>query len=119
MTDEQAQALIDAVGKLTEKVEAQETRIAELTERLPEPETDEQKQAREAAEAEAAKKAEEEEAARKAAEDEANKPPAKPGDDDQGGAGESDEFDPEAELTDELQAEIDAALEDVELEPAA
>lgn len=40
--------------------------------------------------------------------------PAKPGDVDQGGAGDGDDFDPDAELTPELQAEIDAAIEAAE-----
>lgn len=108
MDKEQAQALIDGIAKLTEKVEAQAEQITELKERVPAPETEEEKTAREAKEAED-KKAAEDEAARKAEED-ANKPPAKDGDDDQSGAGDGDTFDPDAELTPELQAEIDATL---------
>lgn len=108
MTDEQAQALIDGMAKLTEKVDALTTENAALKEQVealkPAEETDEEKAAREAAEQEAAKKAEEEEAARKAEEE-----AAKSGKDDQGGA--ADEFDEDAELTPELQAEIDAAIE--------
>ena len=55
MTDEQAQALIDGMAKITEKVDVLSTENAELKNQLealkPEEETEEQKTAREAQEA--------------------------------------------------------------------
>lgn len=109
MTDETAKALIDSVKKLTEEFgtfkEATETSIKSLTDTVetlkPAEETEEEKTARQAAEAEAARKAAEEN----------DDDPAKGGEDDQPGAGEA-QFDEDAELTPELQAEIDAALAD-------
>jgi hypothetical protein len=113
MTEEQAQAMLDAMTKqseaitaLTEKVEAQATTIEDLKQAQttqPPAETDEEKQAREA------KEAEEAEAARKAEEAKNGNPPAKSGDDDQGGAGE-EEIDEDAELTPEQEAEAREAL---------
>lgn len=107
MTPEQAQALVDGltnlnttITALTEKVEAQATEIAALKPVAPPEETEEQKTAREAQEAADAAA----EAQRLA--DEAAKNPAKPGSDDQGGAG-GDEFDEDAELTPEQLAEFE------------
>jgi HK97 family phage prohead protease len=128
MTPEQANAIIEGISKLTESVAElkaeNETLKTTIDELKPAAETEEEKQAREEqeakdkaeadAKAEADKKAaEEEEAARKAAEDEKEDDPAKGGEDDQPGAGEADEFDEDAEITPEQQAEIDAELEAV------
>jgi HK97 family phage prohead protease len=112
MSDEQFNAITGAIESLSTKVDehkaATDAAIADLTARLPEVETDEAKAEREKAEAEAAEAkriADEEEAKKKAEE------LAKSGEDDQGGAGDGEEFDESAELTPELQAEIDAALD--------
>jgi HK97 family phage prohead protease len=121
MTEEQATAMLDSITKLTETVQGLKDDNATLHEELaalkPAEETPEEKAVREAAEKEAADKAAADEAARKA-EEEAKTPPAKSGDDDQGGAGDG-ELDPEAEATPELQAQIDSALEEQELPAAA
>lgn len=127
MTPEQATALVDSMSKMTEtiatlneKIDTQGELIAEIQAGQSDSETEEEKTAREAqeakdkadAQAEADQKAADEEVARKAAEDEKDKQdPAKPGDDDQGGAGDADELDDDAELTPELQEQIDAELE--------
>lgn len=113
MNEEQAQALLDAVNKLTAKVEAQGEELTAI--RTQQEEQEKQRQEAEAKAAEEAAKAEEE--ANKQEEEAAAS--AKPGEDDQGGAGEGEAFDEDVELTPELQAEIDAALEDVELPSAA
>jgi HK97 family phage prohead protease len=123
MTDEQAQAVIDGMAKLTEQVATLTTENQALRDEVaalkPAEETEQEKAAREAqeakdaeeaaAKAEADKKAADEEAARKAEED--AKDPAKGGEDDQPGAGETDAIDDDAELTPELQEKIDAELE--------
>lgn len=110
MDKEQAQALIDGMAKLSEKVdtltEDNKTLREELATLKPAEETEEEKKAREDKEAADKKAADEAEAARKA-EAEGKTPPAKSGEGDQDGAGK-DEFDENAELTPELQAEIDA-----------
>lgn len=118
MTDEQAQAVIDGMAKLTATVETLTADNQALRDEVaalkPVEETDEEKTAREAqeaaAKAEADKKiADDAEAARIAAEEAEKKDPAKDGSDDQSGAG--DDFDDETEITAEEQAEIDAELE--------
>ncbi len=123
MTEEQAAALIDGMAKLTEKVDAQAEENKTLREEIaalkPKEETAEEKATREAAEKDAADKAAAD--AAKAKEEEnvaAGLNPdgsAKDGSDDQSGA-EGDEFDEDAELTPEQEAEAREALE---LEPAA
>lgn len=123
MTDEQAQALIDGMAKLTEKVEVLATENQalkdEVTALKPAEETPEDKAAREEQEAkdkaDADKKAADEaEAKRVADEEEAKKKEdlAKSGDDDQGGAkGTDDDLDDDTELTSEQEAALEAELE--------
>ncbi len=109
MTEEQATQLLDGIAKLTEKVDAQAAEITALKERVPEPETEEQKterEAKEAADAQAAKEAEE---AKNVAAGLNPDGTAKGGSDDQPGAGD-DEFDEDAELTPEQEAEAREAL---------
>ncbi len=123
MTEEQAKALLDSVTKLTEKVdtltEDNKTLREEIVALKPVEETEDEKTSRENAEKEAADQAAAD--AAKAKEDEnvaAGLNPdgsAKGGSDDQSGA-EGDEFDEDAELTPEQEAEARQALE---LEPAA
>ena len=109
MTDEQATAIIEGMAKLTEKVDALAAENQTLRDEIAA-----DKKAREdeaAAKAEADKKAADEEAARKAEEDANKDDPAKGGENDQPGAGTSDDIDDDTELTPELQAQIDAELE--------
>jgi len=106
MTPEQATAIIEGMSKLTEKVDALTADNQALRDELAA-----EKQARDE-EAAAAQKAAEEEEAKRKAEDDANKnDPAKGGDDDQPGAGTSDDIDDDTELTPELQSQLDAELE--------
>lgn len=123
MSDEQAQAVIDGIAKLTEKVDTLSTENQTLKDQLeglkPAAETEEDKTAREAKEAEDKVAAEKAEADKKAddetkrIEDEkAKEDLAKSGGNDQGGAkGTDDDIDDDTELTPELQAKIDAELE--------
>ena len=112
MTEEQAAKLIESVEGLKQTVTDQGQQITSLVEAKQADDEARTKAEQEATEkAEAEKKAADEEAARKAEEDkEKSDDAAKPGDDDQGGAADVDKFDPDAELTPELQEEIDAAL---------
>jgi len=106
MSPEQATAMIEGMSKLTEQVTGLSSKVDTLAsenESLRE-ELAAEKQAREEAEKQAA----EEEAKRKAEEDEQKGDPAKGGDNDQPGAGNSDAIDDDTELTPELQAQIDA-----------
>jgi HK97 family phage prohead protease len=103
MTPEQATAMIEGMAKLTEKVDALTAENQTLREQV---------EAEQQARADADKKAAEEEEAKNKADEDANKDdPAKGGDDDQPGAGKSDDIDDNTELTPELQAQIDAELE--------
>lgn len=99
MTDEQAQALIDGMTKLTEKVDAlteENKTLREQVETLkPVDNSDNSHTDNETKDDES--------------KEEDTTPPAKPGDDDQGGAAE-DEFDETAELTPEQEAEAREAL---------
>lgn len=109
-------AIAQLTGLVSSVVESQAALIEKIDAVLPAPESDEDKathEAKEAADKEAADKAaaDQVEADRLAAEE-----AAKGGGDDQPGAGEGDALDPDAELTPELQAQIDAEL--AELEPA-
>jgi HK97 family phage prohead protease len=106
MTDEQANALIEGMSKLTEKVDALATENQTLRDELA---ADKKAQEEAAAQAEADKKAADEEAERKAKEEAEKADPAKGGEDDQPGAGDA-EIDDDTELTPELQAQIDAEL---------
>jgi HK97 family phage prohead protease len=109
MTPEQATAMIEGMAKLTEKVDALAAENQTLREQI---ETEQQAREDAAAQAEAEKKAAEEEEAKRKAEEDANKDdPAKGGDDDQPGAGTSDDIEDDTELTPELQAQIDAELD--------
>ena len=108
MTPEQATAMIEGMSKLTEKVDALATENQTLRDQIAAEQKTREDEA--AAKAEADKKAAEDEAARKAEED-AKANPAKGGDNDQPGAGNADDIDEDAELTPELQAQIDAELE--------
>lgn len=119
MTEEQFNALVSTIEGVSAKIDANKAEadaaIEELKSRLPEPETEEAKAEREAKEAEDAKAAEEEAARVKAEEEQAAADAAKSGSDDQDGAADDVEFDEDAELTPELQAELDAAFEEVEV----
>ncbi len=118
MTEEQATALMEAVTKLGETVAANQAavdeKLADLTAKVTPPEeTEAEKAAREAKEAEdkaaAEKKAEEEKAAKEAADKEAaDKAEADKKAAEELAAGQIDE---NAEVTPEMQAEIDASLE--------
>ena len=107
MTPEQATAMIEGMSKLTEKVDALATENQTLRDEIAAEQKRREDEA--TAKAEADQKAAEE-AARKAEED-AKANPAKGGDNDQPGAGNADDIDEDAELTPELQAQIDAELE--------
>lgn len=119
MTDEQAQAVIDGMAKLTEKVETLTTENQalkdEVTSLKPPEETPEEKTAREAQEvadkAEADKKAADDEAARVAEEAKKAEDLAKSGENDQDGAKKTDDIDDDTELTPEQEAKLEAELE--------
>lgn len=116
MDDIKAQlaTLTEAVGKLTEQNAELTTKLEEATK--PPVESEEEKTAREAKEAQETKDAADKAAADDAAKDKGDDKtdPAKDGSDDQSGAGEG-EFDPQAELTPQIQAQIDSALEEAEI----
>lgn len=125
-TKAQLSALTDAVSKIAETLNTNSEQMAALVAQVGEIQTakeDAVKAAEEAkaaedeakakADAEAAEAAEKEAQAAKEAEDAKNKDDvAKDGGNDQSGAA-TDEFDPSAELTPELQAQIDSALQAV------
>lgn len=125
MSPEQAQAVIDGIAKLTEKVDILSTENQSLKEELaalkPATESEEDKTAREAKEAEdkaiadkaeADKKLADEAEAKRIEDEKAKDDLAKSGGNDQGGAkGTDDDIDDDTELTPELQAKIDAELE--------
>lgn len=110
VTEEQAKELLEAVKGLTEKVEAQASQINELTEAhkageearaAAEKEAEEKAEADRKAAEEAKKAEEEEEEAKRKAEEDAKK----------GDGIDLDDLDEDAELTPEMQAQIDAELE--------
>jgi HK97 family phage prohead protease len=102
MTPEQATAMIEGMAKLTEKVDALAAENQSLREQV---------EAEQQSRADADKKAAEEAEAKKSEEDANKDDPAKGGDDDQPGAGTSNDIDDDTELTPELQAQLDAELE--------
>ena len=109
MTPEQANAIIEGMSKLSEKVDTLASDNQSLRDELAADKKEREDEA--AAKADADKKSAEEAEAKRKADEDASNNPAKGGEDDQPGAGSLDDIDDDTELTPELQAQIDAELE--------